>query len=109
MYNQTINKGKTIAIISYITWIGTLIAFIINNEKQNSFASFHIKQMIGLSLFSLVNSFLISPYASPFTTAVISLGLFILWIIGLIGAIKGEAKKIPLFGDIFQDWFKNIA
>jgi hypothetical protein len=28
-----VQEGKTIAIISYITWIGLLIAFIMNNEK----------------------------------------------------------------------------
>jgi uncharacterized membrane protein len=35
--------------------------------------------------------------------------LFIFTIIGIVGAIQGEQKKIPLFGDIFQDWFKGIA
>jgi hypothetical protein len=45
MENQTIQDGKTMAIISYITWVGTLIAFIMNNDKHNSFAAFHIRQM----------------------------------------------------------------
>ena len=51
MNNQTVQEGKTVAIISYITWIGTLIAFIMNNDKRNSFAAFRIRQMIGLSIF----------------------------------------------------------
>lgn len=37
-------QGKTIAIVSYITVIGWIIAVIMNQEKQNAFAKFHIKQ-----------------------------------------------------------------
>lgn len=109
MDNQTVNEGKTIAIISYITWIGTLIAFIMNNEKRNSFAAFHIRQMVGLSILSLINSFIIGRYAGTWITAGIGLALFVLWIIGFIGALQGEERKIPILGDSFQDWFKGIG
>jgi len=109
MDNQTVHEGKTIAIISYITWIGTLIAFIMNNDKNNSFATFHIRQMIGLSLFSIVNTFIIARYGGIWASGVIGTGLFVLWIIGFVGAIQGEEKRVPLVGDLFQDWFKNIG
>lgn len=109
MENYTVNEGKTIAIISYLTWIGTLIAFIMNNQKRNSFAAFHIRQMIGLSLFSLANTFIVNQFVGGWTVGIIALGLFIFWIIGFVGAIQGEEKRIPLFGDLFQDWFKGIA
>ena len=109
MENTTVTEGKTMAIISYITWIGTLIAFIMNNEKKNSFAAFHIRQMIGLSIFSIANSFIIGKYLNYYVAGAINLALLILWIIGFIGAIQGEEKKIPLFGDMFQDWFKGVG
>lgn len=109
MNNQTVNEGKTTAIISYITWIGTLIAFIMNNDKRNSFAAFHIRQMIGITIFSLANTFIIARYGGIWASGVIGIVLFVLWIIGFIGAIQGEEKKIPLVGDLFQDWFKEIA
>ncbi|NOR27392.1 MAG: hypothetical protein GQ540_02570 [Lutibacter sp.] len=109
MENQTVTEGKTIAIISYITWFGTLIAFIINNDKRNSFAAFHIRQMVGLSLFSLANIFVVGLYVNSGISGLISLILFVFWIIGFIGAIQGEEKKIPLLGDLFQEWFKGIA
>lgn len=107
MENQTIQNGKTMAIISYITWIGTLIAFVMNNEKHNSFAAFHIRQMVGLSLFSLGIS-IVSRYAGSIA-GILAIGLFVLWIIGLMGAINGQEKKVPLVGDLFQDWFKAIG
>ena len=109
MENQTVHEGKTIAIISYITFIGTIIAFIMNNAKHNSFASFHIRQTIGLALCSLVNTFIIGRYADPWVGKFIGIGLFILWIIGLIGATQSKEKRIPFVGDSFQDWFKNIG
>ena len=109
MENQTVKEGKTTAIISYITWIGTIVAFIMNNDKKNSFAAFHIRQMIGLSLLSLANVFIINQLLGAMITGAISIALFVLWIIGLIGAIQGEEKKIPLLGDLFQEWFKSVA
>jgi len=95
------------AVISYITWVGTLIAFIMNNDKHNSFAAFHIRQMVGLSLFSIVISFM-ARYVG-FAAGILGIGLFVLWIIGLMGAIKGEEKRVPFVGDLFQDWFKAIG
>lgn len=108
MENQTVNEGKTTAIISYITWIGTLIAFIMNSSKKNPFASFHIRQMIGLSILSILNGWIVGQYVSSTASMIIGVGLFVLWIIGFIGAAQGEEKKIPLLGDQFQEWFKGI-
>jgi len=109
MNNQNIQEGKTMAILSYITWIGTLIAMIMNNDKRNSFAAFHVRQMVGLTLFSLANTFVVGQYVDGLTSSIITIGLFVLWVIGFIGATQGKEKKIPLVGDLFQDWFKNIA
>ena len=109
MENVTVNEGKTIAIISYITWIGTLVAFIMNSNKRNAFAAFHIRQMIGLTILSLVNSFIIYRFVGYMAFSIIGLGLMVVWIIGFIGAIQGEEKSVPLMGDMFQDWFKGIG
>ena len=108
MENQTVNEGKTMAIISYITIIGTVAAVIMNSSKKNSFASFHIRQMIGLVLLGLINQYAITNLLGGTVGMVIAVILFVLWVIGFIGAIKGEEKSIPVIGDQFQNWFKNI-
>ncbi len=109
MENTTVNEGKTAAIISYITIIGTIVAFIMNNSSKNSFASFHIRQMLGLTLLSIANSWGIGRLAGMgWIAAIIGVGILVLWIIGFIGAIQGEEKKIPLLGDQFQEWFKSV-
>lgn len=79
-----------------------------NNDKKNPFASFHIRQMTGLVLFGLLNSFIIGRFSGSLSL-IISIGLLVLWLIGLIGAAQGEMKKIPILGDYFQDWFKGIG
>ncbi len=109
MENNTVQEGKTIAIISYLWIIGLIIAFIMNNDKKNTFAAFHIRQMIGLSILSLLNTFVLGMFAGYYITSAIGIALLILWVIGLIGAIQGEEKKVPLLGDMFQDWFKGIG
>lgn len=105
--NSVVEEGKTMAIISYITFIGTIIAYVMNNDKKNTFASFHIRQMIGLTIISLINSFVIGRFSMA-ASGVISFILLVLWIIGFIGAIQGQEKRIPVLGDMFQDWFKGI-
>ena len=109
MENSTIQDGKTTAIISYLTWVGTLIAFLMNNDKKNSFASFHIRQTIGLTIMGLANTFVISRFVDSWVTNILHVAIIVLWIIGLVAAANGEKKEVPLVGELFQDWFKGIA
>jgi uncharacterized membrane protein len=109
MYNQTVSEGKTIAIVSYITIIGTVIAFVMNQNKHNYFASFHIRQALGIFLTGLIVNFLQRYIDFDWVDLTLSLGVFILWITGLIGAIQGQEKRVPLLGDQFQEWFRNIG
>lgn len=108
MNNQTVQEGKTMAIICYFWWIGLIIAFAMNNSKRNAFASFHIRQMLGLLLLNVAVS-IIFRYADSSIGYILGLGTLVLWIIGFIGALQGEEKRVPLLGDLFQDWFKGIA
>ncbi len=109
MENTTVNEGKTTAIISYITFIGTIIAFIMNNDKKNSFVAFHIRQMIGLILLGIIINLIARFTNLGMIGSLLSLFPFVLWVIGFLGVLKGEEKKVPLLGDMFQDWFKGIG
>ena len=100
--SKDVEEGKTMAIISYLTWIGLLIAFIMNNDKKNEFAKFHIRQALLLTLAAIVVSFI------PLLNFFLWIAIFVLWVIGFIGAINGEEKKVPLLGEYAQDWFKGL-
>lgn len=108
MENQTVNEGKTTAIISHLWIIGLVIAFFMNNSKKNSFASFYIRQMIGLNLIQVLNGWIVYKFLGTTAGAIVSLIVLVLWVISLIGTVKGEEKRVPVVGDQFQDWFKNI-
>lgn len=105
----TVTDGKNIAIIAYITIIGLIIAFVMNNEKKNQFAGFHVKQSLGLALtgFALGVIGLI-----PILGWIINIiGIFVLiymWIMGLMNAINGNEKVVPILGNKYAEWFKSL-
>jgi len=107
MEQNTVEEGKTMAIISYITIIGLIIAFLMNNSKKNEFTQFHIRQSIGLAVLGLVNSFIIAKFI-PILAGLVGLLTLVLVIIGIVNAVKGEDKPLPVIGAQFQEWFKGI-
>jgi uncharacterized membrane protein len=108
MENHTVNEGKTAAIISYISVFGTIIAFIMNYNKRNSFTSFHIRQMIGLVLLLMIDKYIVYDFLGTTASYFTFILIVILWVIGFMGALKGEEKLVPYVGKQFQTWFQNI-
>lgn len=103
------NDGKVIAIVSYITLIGLIVAFIMNNDKKIPLASFHIRQSLGLVLSALVLSFVnIIPILGQVVYLVGGVFLLVLWVMGLIGAINQKQEPVPVLGARFQEWFNSI-
>lgn len=109
MESQNVKDGKTIAIISYITFIGTIVAFVMNQNKRNSFAAFHIRQAIGLVLLSFLVGYVNRFIDFAALHWILDAAVFVLFILGLISAAQGEEKPVPVLGDKFQEWFKNFG
>ncbi|HLW32001.1 MAG TPA: hypothetical protein VKX40_07050 [Aequorivita sp.] len=108
--SSSVEEGKMTAIIAYITLIGLIIAFVMNNDKKNTFAAFHIRQALGLGLTSLALSVInIIPILGWLISLFGFLFILVLWIIGLIGAVSGEEKLVPILGAKYQEWFKTIG
>ena len=99
---------KTTALITYLTIFGLIIGFIMNNTKKSEFVSYHIRNMIGLSLGMIALGVLFWMGIPSLLIKGLQLVLVILWTIGIIGALKGEKLEIPVVGKFFQDWFKSI-
>ncbi len=108
MQSDYAKQGKTAAIVAYITIIGTIIAFFMNQDDKNQFASFHIRQALGVN----ISFYLLGALASVFDSWAISsafyIFIFVLWVFGLITAIKEEQKTVPILGPFFQNWFSFI-
>ncbi|WP_034058237.1 hypothetical protein [Lacinutrix jangbogonensis] len=108
MNKNTIEEGKTLAIISYITFIGTFVAVFMNFERKNSFTNFHIRQMIGL-IIMLILSNVVEKYVNSMFGSILWLVTFASWLYAIIFAVKGETKLIPVVGEKFQQWFKDLG
>lgn len=106
---NTSAEGKNIAIIAYATIVGLIIAFIMNNDKKNAFASFHIRQSLGLGIVGLALGII---SMIPILGWIIYIvGIFVLlymWIMGLMSAINEKEKEVPFLGSKFSEWFKGI-
>lgn len=90
---------KVTGIVSYITIIGWIVAFLAGDKEG---AKFHLNQALVLELASLINGYIVAmiPIIGPLVSVVISIGLFVLWILGLVAAIKEEEREIPVLGQI---------
>ena len=109
MDKQTIDEGKSTAITSYILIVGVLIALSMNSENKNQFASFHIRQGLGLTLTFISLGLIISNFDSLLISFPMWIFISVLWGYGIFTAIKGETKPMPLLGTYFQKWLSNIS
>lgn len=109
MNQETIEKGKGLAVLSYLTIFGVIIAFFLNNDKKNAFASFHIRQSLGLWL----TFFLIGYFVGMFNSWLMTVGFWIffgvLFIFGFMTALTGRATATPLLGDLYQRIFSSLG
>lgn len=108
MENTSANDGKMMAVISHFWIIGLVIAHIMNMNKKNYFASFYIRQMVGLNILSFLNGAITFKYLSSTLYWVFSAVLFVFWLMSLFGALKSEEKETPVIGEYFQNWFRAI-
>ena len=95
-------SGKTVAIIAHLTFIGWIIAIIMNSSNKTEIGSFYIRQTLGIFLLLIVTSFI------PFVNLLGWLLGLVLWIVSLIGSINGDQKPVFLVGEYFQNWFKSL-
>lgn len=107
--NNTIEAGKTAAITSYILGIGVFIAMSMNSEDKNEFASFHIRQGLGITLTFISLGLIVNNFDSLMISVPMWIFISVLWTYGIFSAIKGETKPVPLLGEYFQKWLKSIS
>jgi uncharacterized membrane protein len=109
--------NKTTAIVSYITIVGWIIAFVTYNGKpeaeKGSLAKYHLKQSFGLFVTAVVYSIAVNilAFIVPFLgmiLSLVSLGLFILLILGIINAANEKETPLPIIGQYFEKQFDFI-
>ena len=102
-------NAKNTAIISYLTILGSVIAIFMNQEENKSeFASFHIRQALGLFISFFFLGYFIGYFDSWMVTSAFYLFYFILWIYGFLGVLQDKKTLMPIVGAFFQKLFKNL-
>ncbi|MET3730875.1 DUF4870 domain-containing protein [Moheibacter stercoris] len=103
-------EGKNIAMISYLTIIGLIIAFIQNGEKKDPFAAYHIRQSIGLAIVGLGISVVgMVPILGWILSFVAFFLVVYMWVIGLMNAVNKRQKPLPFLGKKFEEWFESVG
>jgi len=99
-------EDKTVAIVAYLTLIGFLVAVIIHSNKKTKLGAFHLRQMLGfiITSFAVIILFVI-PIIGWLLIPVFYICMLVLWVMGLIAAINGQMKPMPVVGPMYQKWF----
>jgi uncharacterized membrane protein len=106
-------EDRTVAILTYLTIIGFFIAIVMHSSKKTALGAFHLRQGLGLFVTGLaiwIPGIIISliPFVNFLMILVwpaVGIGLFVLWVMGLIAAVNGQQKPMPILGEHYQKWF----
>ena len=101
-------NGKTAAIVSYLWLFGVIIAFYMNNEKRYAFASFHIRQSLGLWLTYMIFAYVVGNFDSFMISIPFWVFFGVLFLYGIYTAVSGKMIPVPLVGNLYQKVFKNL-
>ena len=105
-------EDKIVAILSYITLLGFIVAIVIHSGKKTKLGAFHLRQVLGFFLTAIavaVCQFVLFFIPILGWLAVLALwcSMLALWVMGLIAAINGQLKPMPVVGPLYQKWFGN--
>jgi uncharacterized membrane protein len=108
-------SNKTLAILSYVTIIGWVIALVQNNgaSEKSSLVKYHLRQGLGIFIVAIVFNVAFTIIATM-VPALAFLGFvgyafLAFMIIGIINANNGVEKPLPLIGHLFENKFAFIS
>lgn len=98
-------NSKNIAIVSYITLIGWVIALIMKNSSndRSPFTTFHLRQSFGLGAGGFVLSTLLGFVHLWSFIQIVNLLVLVLMIIGILNANAGKEEPLPFVGKFFDE------
>jgi len=110
---KTVEEGKAFAILSYaISFLGLPFFVIPLIQRNNKFSLYHAKQCLMLWIAAAavaVASSVLAVICIGFIIGIVGgIGMLVLNVMGLMNAIRGEVKPLPLIGKWAEDWFKGI-
>jgi uncharacterized membrane protein len=112
--SQEIENGKAFAILSYgINFLCLPFFLVPLIMRDNSFSLYHAKQCLIIALITVVGGVVSTILLAVCVGVILWILVGIFWyvwnILGLINACKGEAKPLPLVGNLAEQWCKGIT
>jgi uncharacterized membrane protein len=79
-------------------------------NKKTKLGAFHLRQTLGLLLTGIavmVCGFILAfiPILGWLCLLALWASMLVLWILGLVAAINGQMKPMPVVGPLYQKWF----
>ena len=99
-----VEAAKGTAWLSYlfILWLIPLLTM-----KENTFAKFHVKQGIMLTILWVASSVLMAiPIIGWLADLVIWVFAIIMMVMGIVNSLNGKYWQMPIVGKWAADWFK---
>ncbi len=87
---KEIEEGKTMGGIAYFGLLGFLIAYL--TSKENKYVAYHCQQSLMLVICMIV-------VPIPVVGWIIGIGVFVLFIMGLLAGFGGQIKPLPVIGN----------
>lgn len=93
---EDIEKNKLNAVLSYLG-ILIIVPLLSDDAKKSPYAKFHLNQGLVLTIAWVVSSFVVW---IPLIGWAVGIALLVVWLIGIISALQGEMKRVPILGNI---------
>jgi uncharacterized membrane protein len=113
VFPPEVEEGRSIAVLSYALLIGMVPYFFLPLVwRNNEFTLYHAKQCHAIWVAALVLLVIAAPLMficiGFIIAAVAIIGALILCIQGIMNALKGEIKPLPIVGKWGEEWFKGV-
>ena len=93
------NNSRTLAVVSYITWIGWIIAFLIR-DKRDAFTAHHLNQALMINLLKIAGGLCVMlPRIGETVSSVVGVAALVLIIMGIYRAVNWRTDPLPVIGE----------
>ena len=102
-------EDKTVAVVAYLTLIGFIAAIFLHQNRKTQLGAFHLRQVLGMALTGVAGSVCAAvPVLGWIVWFLVAIVLLVFWIMGLISAVQGEMRPVPVLGEHYQRWFAGV-
>lgn len=94
------NNSRVLGVVSYITWVGWIIAFLLR-DRTDAFVAHHLNQALLINLLKIVGGLCVMlPRIGEGISSLIGVAALVLIIMGIYRAANWRTDPLPVIGEI---------